>query len=184
MANRIAGLQRNFLWGGLGDEPKFHLVNWSTVCTPLSSGGLGIRNLRTFNVALLGKWLCRFGQESDALWRQVIEVNGCDWGGWCSSPFSGPHGVSLWKNIRRGWPSLSRFFLYEIGDGSKVRFWLDRWCGSSTLADCYPDLYRICRNKETSVADLMRFSNGVLHGEMHFCRDVHNRELEALMELH
>ena len=57
VANRIARLQRDFLWGGLGDEPKFHLVDWSRVCSPLSSGGLGIRNLRTFNFALLGKWL-------------------------------------------------------------------------------------------------------------------------------
>ena len=29
VANRIARLQRDFLWGGLGDEPKFHLVDWS-----------------------------------------------------------------------------------------------------------------------------------------------------------
>ena len=32
----------------------------------------------------------------------------------------GPYGVSLWKNIRRGWPSLSQFILFKIGDGSKV----------------------------------------------------------------
>ena len=179
MAKRIARLQWDFLWGGLGDEPKFHLVNWTTVCIPLSLGGLGIRNLRTFNVALLGKWLWRFGQERDALWQQVIEVKyGCDWGGWCSSSFSGPYAVSLWKNIRRGWPSLSRFFLYEIGDGSKVRFSLDRWCGTSPLANRYPELYRICQNKEASVADLMRYTKGVLHWEIHFCRGFHNRELE------
>ncbi|XP_075645387.1 uncharacterized protein LOC142616412 [Castanea sativa] len=173
------GLQRDFLWGGLGDEPKFHLVDWSSVCTPLSSGGLGIRNLRTFNVALLGKWLWRFGQERDALWCQLIEVKyGCDWGGWCSSSFSGPYGVSLWKNIRWGWHSLSRFIMYDIGDGSKVQFWLDHWCGTSSLTDCYPELYRICCRKEATVADLMRFTNGVLHWEFQFCREVHNHELE------
>ena len=27
VANQITRLQRNFLWSGLGDEPKFHLVN-------------------------------------------------------------------------------------------------------------------------------------------------------------
>ena len=180
MANRIARLQRDFLWGGLGDEPKLHMVDWSTVCTTLSLGGLGIRNLRTFNVALLGKWLWRFGQERDALWHQVIEGKyGCDWGGWCSSSFSSPYEVSLWKNIRTGWHSLSRFILYEIGDGSKVQFWLDHWCGISSLVDRYPELYRICRRKEASVADLMRYTNGVLHWEIHFYRDVHNRELEV-----
>ena len=47
-------------------------------------------------------------------------------GGWCSSSFFGPYRVSLWKNIRREWHSLSRFIIYEIGDGSKVQFWLDR----------------------------------------------------------
>ena len=36
VANQIAKIQNNFLWGGLGDEPKFHLVKWAIVCTPLS----------------------------------------------------------------------------------------------------------------------------------------------------
>ncbi|XP_075648654.1 uncharacterized protein LOC142619443 [Castanea sativa] len=166
-ANRIARLQRDFFWGGLGDEPKFHLVDWSSVCTPLSLGGLGIRNLRTFNVALLGKRLWRFGQERDALWRQVIEVKyDCDWGGWCSSSFSGPYGVSLWKNIRRGWHSLSRFIMYDIEDGLKVMFWLDHWCGTSFLADRYPELYRICRRKEATMANLMRDEIGALVDEL------------------
>ena len=71
MANRIEKLQRNFLWGGIGDEPKFHFVKCATVCTPIASGGLGIRKVRFFNETLLGKWLWRFGMERAALWRQV-----------------------------------------------------------------------------------------------------------------
>ena len=71
------------------------------------------------------------------------------------------------------------FFLFEIGDGSKVQFWLDSWCGSSSLTDCYAELFRIFRSKKASVADIMRFTNGVLHWEIHFCREVHNWELEA-----
>ena len=127
MANRIARLQKNFFWVGLRDEPKFHLVKWAIVCASLSSGGLGIKNLIIFNVALLGKWLWKFRQERDALWQQVIKVKyGCELCGWCSSSISSQYGVGLWKNIRRGWPSLSWFISYEVGDGSKVQFRLDR----------------------------------------------------------
>lgn len=82
VANRIEQLQQNFLLDELGDEPKFHLVNWAIVCDPLPSGGLAIRILRHFNEALLGKWLWRLGLERDALWRRVKEVKyGCEWGG-------------------------------------------------------------------------------------------------------
>jgi hypothetical protein len=60
VASRIEKLHCDFLWGGLGEDFKYHLVSWSTICSPISDGGLGIRNLRTFNKALLGKWLWRY----------------------------------------------------------------------------------------------------------------------------
>jgi hypothetical protein len=49
--------------GGMGDEFKFHLVNWSKVCMNTEAGELGVRNLIQFNRALLGKWLWRFANE-------------------------------------------------------------------------------------------------------------------------
>jgi hypothetical protein len=57
VANSIEKLHRDFLWGGVGEEVKYHLVSWSKVCSPISEGGLGIRNFRILNKALLGKWL-------------------------------------------------------------------------------------------------------------------------------
>ena len=41
VAARIEMLQRNFLWGGLGDGFTHHLVGWSTVYSPCSSGWSG-----------------------------------------------------------------------------------------------------------------------------------------------
>ena len=54
--------------------------------------------------------------------------------------------------------------LYDTGDGSRVNFWQDRWCGETFLAVRYPDLFRFCRNKDASVAELMKSKNGVLLG--------------------
>ena len=49
VAHRIEKLQRDFLWGGLGDEFKYHFVNWHTICAPIQQGGLGLRQLIPFN---------------------------------------------------------------------------------------------------------------------------------------
>ena len=54
---RLEIIQKDFLWGGLGDRSKIHLVNWSDVCKAKNFGGLGIRRLHNLNQALLEKWL-------------------------------------------------------------------------------------------------------------------------------
>ena len=68
VANKIEKLHRDFLWG----VSKYHLVGWDKFCTPVANGGFGIRKITTFNKALLGKWLWRFGKEEDQLWRRVV----------------------------------------------------------------------------------------------------------------
>lgn len=91
-----------FLWGGLEDENKFHLLKWDKICTPLSYGGLQVRELRTFIKALLGKWLWWNHQEGDALWRTVIDAKfGSIWGGWCSNEVRGAC-RGEWKFVRDG----------------------------------------------------------------------------------
>ena len=104
--------------GGTRDEPKFHLVKWAIVCSPIASGGLGIRKVRLFNEALLGKWLWRFGMERAVLWRQVIVVKyDSEWGGWYSRPVNGPYGVGLWKYISRDCLLFLTTFYMTLGMG-------------------------------------------------------------------
>ena len=98
VVNRIEKLQRDFLWGGLGEEYKYNLVSWSKVCSPISEGGLGIRNLRLANQALLGKWLWHYATERGAWWKAVVEAKyGCNWGRWCSMDPPRSYGVGLLK---------------------------------------------------------------------------------------
>jgi hypothetical protein len=154
VAKHIEKLQRNFLWGGLGEEFKFHLVKWEKVCTPLKEGGLGIRNLLIFNRALLGKWLWRYGLERDAWWRVVVDSKyGSLWGGWCSLEPRGVFGVGLWKNIRKGWDTFKSFTRLVVGDGTRISFWHDLWCGDTALKVAFPGLFGIACVKDASVAD-------------------------------
>jgi hypothetical protein len=50
-------------------------------------------------------------------------------GVWCSNGVNGSYGVGLWKFIRRDWEEFSRCTRFEVGDGSKINFWHDVWCG-------------------------------------------------------
>jgi len=179
VASCIEKLQRDFLWGGMGEEFKYHLVSWEKVCTPISNGGLGIRNLVLFNRALLGKWLWRFGMDRDAWWRVAVDSKyGSLWGGWCSREVAEAFGVGLWKYIRKGWENFSKFLRYEVGDGNRTRFWHDLWCGDTILKEVFPDFFGIARVKDASVADNLEILGGSIQWNVSFVREAHDWEVD------
>ena len=55
MTAKLEAIQRKFLWGSFGADFKYHLVRWDIVKLPMSEGGLGVRDLKLSNEALLGK---------------------------------------------------------------------------------------------------------------------------------
>ncbi|KAJ9691309.1 hypothetical protein PVL29_013479 [Vitis rotundifolia] len=68
VAAKIERMQRDFLWSGIGEGKRDHLVSWDVVCIPKAKGGLGIGKISLRNLALLGKWLWRYPREGTALW--------------------------------------------------------------------------------------------------------------------
>ena len=89
-----------------------------------------MRNLALMNKALLSKWNWCFAIESEALWKQAISKKyGVEDGGWCTRAISGRHGVGLWKVIRNEWLGMNSSLAYRVGNGRRVRFWKDNWCG-------------------------------------------------------
>ena len=112
-------------------------------------GRLGIRNIVSFNQALLGKWLWRYGHEVTHLWRKVISTKyGEGKGGWCTKFCRKTHGCGLWRSISEGWESFSMHFSFVVGDGTRILFWHDRWVGVDSLKTLYLELYVILAEKE------------------------------------
>lgn len=72
--DKIGKLQRQFLWCGYPDKKGFPLVRWDLIELPKIFGGLSVGNLLHRNIALLFKWLWRFLNEPDALWRKIIQA--------------------------------------------------------------------------------------------------------------
>lgn len=85
-----------FLWGGIGDGFKFHLVSWSKICTLMCFEGLEVLNLVQFNQALLGKKLWHYDTEREALWTLVVETKyDSIRGGWYSKEIVAPWSGSV-----------------------------------------------------------------------------------------
>lgn len=63
---------RGFLWKGQEEVSGGHcLVAWKSVCMPYEKGGLGIKNLNFFGMALRLKWLAKRGEHRDRPWTTI-----------------------------------------------------------------------------------------------------------------
>src|SRR4051812_45561070 len=67
-------IQSMFLWGGVEDKRKIHWVSWKVVTLPYLKGGLAIRDIADFNLALLNKWRWRILQGHISLWLDVLKA--------------------------------------------------------------------------------------------------------------
>ena len=51
----MESMMRNFWWGQKQSEAKLSWVNWKRMCFSKADGGMGFRNLKAFNQAVLTK---------------------------------------------------------------------------------------------------------------------------------
>lgn len=65
-------IQRDFLLGGNRDGRAICWVAWDGICAPKKEGGLGIKNLHLFNIALLSKWKWRYLCDYKSYWRDLL----------------------------------------------------------------------------------------------------------------
>uniref|UniRef100_A0A2N9JBN0 Reverse transcriptase zinc-binding domain-containing protein n=1 Tax=Fagus sylvatica TaxID=28930 RepID=A0A2N9JBN0_FAGSY len=185
VAHRIEKLQRDFLWGGMGNDFKHHLVGWDKVCVPKAIGGLGVQSLVLLNKALLGKWLWRFGLEENNLWRQVIVAKfGVELGGWRTNPIRGAHGCGLWKGIMSSWEDYFQHVEFVVGQGNQVRFWKDKWCGDTALKDRFPLLFTCCSDREVTMDTVLNRAapRGLGEWNVNFIRSFNDWEVGMVVE--
>lgn len=62
---KMYSVRSQFFWRGSGDKFKYHMMKWEHLCVPKGFGGLGIINTRTFNDALLLKWVWRMLEDKE-----------------------------------------------------------------------------------------------------------------------
>ncbi|GKD54503.1 hypothetical protein Tco_1287890, partial [Tanacetum coccineum] len=135
-------LLKGFLWNQEEKANGRAKVAWKKLSKPKSQGGLGLKNLSSWNKAMISKHLWHVVVDKDSLWvkwintyklkgRSIWEVHedvNDSWG---------------WRNILRMTQLVSKHMFQRIGDGATTLMWFDYWTDVGRLSDIvtYKDLY-------------------------------------------
>ena len=120
---------RNFFWGQRKEERKIPWVAWEKTCLSKDGGGLGMRNLRAFNKALLAKQAWRILTNPNSLMAKTLRQKYFPNSEFLSVKVS-PLASFTWKSILSARELLSKGLKKIVGDGKTTDIRKDPWVPS------------------------------------------------------
>ena len=123
---KLDALCRNFIWGSSGEQRKIDLVCWDMVCKPKNYEGLGIKKLAWVNEAFMMKLAWGILANEDDFWVKMIRGIYLSHGDSPNPQWAGQKST-LWRGISKCWSTMKKGMGWALGDGKKIRFWLDNW---------------------------------------------------------
>ncbi len=123
------------------------------MCRPKRLGGVGIRNLRAMNFALLmkGQWSFYSSRSLRLLMQKHYRFRSL-----ASAPAAPVGCCPVWKGILSLASPFFTSVLFSLGNGSLADFWNTRWSGVSLLSNLFPSLYAISNLKHLPVKRWIR----------------------------
>ncbi|GKD50599.1 hypothetical protein Tco_1279575 [Tanacetum coccineum] len=131
-------------------------VAWEDICLPKKEGGLGLRSLEVFNLALMTTHIWSIASNRESLWVRWIHTyklqgrtiwdiqpkGDMSWG---------------WRKLLQLWEFMKPFFWVEIGNSLNASLWYDRWCSLCPLIQYLSprDITKEGYTLQARVADLL-----------------------------
>jgi len=126
VGEEIKKIQWKLFWGLGTKDRKIAWVQWEKMCQKKEKGGLGIKDIKSFNMALLGKCKWRLGTEKTGLWKDIIDSMYRSWRNLNDAQC--PRGKSLWwrdlkstcGGSKESW--FDKNIKWKIGSGTRIKF--------------------------------------------------------------
>lgn len=122
----LTSLTRNFWWGAEKGKRKTHWKAWKSLTKSKSLGGLGFKDIRLFNQALLARQAWRLIDNPDSLCARVLKAKYYPNGSIVDTSFGG-NASPGWQAIEHGLELVKKGIIWRIGNGRSVRVWQDPW---------------------------------------------------------
>lgn len=126
LCDNISGMLAKFWWGSTHLSKGMHWMAWDKLCFPKERGGLGFRNIRGFNQALLAKQSWRMLRSPDSLVARVFKGKYFAQTDILSAEL-GYRPSYVWRSIVWGKELLKRGLRKRIGSGLDSMVFSDPW---------------------------------------------------------
>ncbi|OMP01909.1 reverse transcriptase [Corchorus capsularis] len=115
-----------FWWGGDETRRKIHWKNWADLCVSKLDGGLGFRDFKAFNLALLAKQCCRIIHNENSLCSRLLKAKYFRDRTFMSATL-GANPSFLWRSLLAGRDVIKLGSRWRVGNGSSIEVWTDNW---------------------------------------------------------
>lgn len=106
------------------------IIEGSKLCFPKKDGGMGLRDLYSFNLAMLAKQVWRLLDEQKSLCARVLQSKYYPSGDLLAA--GSKKGASFtWQSIVAGIQTFKQGHMWRFGNGEKVNIWKGHWILSS-----------------------------------------------------
>ncbi|KAK9932560.1 hypothetical protein M0R45_019793 [Rubus argutus] len=119
-----------FWWRKEENRNGIHWMSWDRLCRPKEAGGLGFRDLESYNKAMLAKQCWRIINNPSALWARIIKARyfpNCSF----MEASKGSRASWGWSSLLTGRDTIDINARWQIHNGRKVDVWRDRWIPNS-----------------------------------------------------
>ena len=90
------------------------------------------------------------------------------------------YGARVWKAIINEWEGIRSRSRFLVGNGRRIKFWKDIWCGDEPLCVSFPSLYALAVFKDAWVKDVWRCNEGGGSWSPLFSRPFNDWELDEV----
>lgn len=133
------------------------------VCKSKKKGGFGIKDIRKMNMSLLCKWWWKLETES-GLWQEIVTHKYLQGRSVCTVNHR-QSDSPIWSDMLKVKDIYLHGRCISVKNGQKTLFWQDSWRYGKPLCVMFPELYKLCEQKNL-------FVHQVIKGEVRttFCR--------------
>ncbi|XP_059076416.1 uncharacterized protein LOC131875764 [Cryptomeria japonica] len=115
---------KKFLWNGKQNQDKIPLMAWDRVYKPKGGGGVGLRDWKLINEAIVAKLLWQMYSKPEQRWVRILQAKYLDNGDrerifTIENP---TRGFALWNFLLNCRSLVTNHLTWRIGDGHKASF--------------------------------------------------------------